>query len=183
MTPLFSYGQDYDNWKNEYLPGYPDTSEFGNVTKTIPELKPASYYSNYYFGLDPVSGMLLYEADGKTKLNPPVAATEQQYRAAYDAMNFFKNGGLTPAGRPGGINPTSLINGAKLERDGFEDKVVVMPNTKVYDYSHAPSSSNDQRGENATYGVDDASVDREWEGDQYDGTQFNPNFHTLEGPW
>ena len=177
-TPLFSYGQDYDNWKNEYMPGYPDTSEFGNVTKTIPELKPPSYYSNYYNGLDASSAMFMYEADGKTRLEPPIPATEQQYRDAYASMNYFVNGGRTPAYRAHGINPNDLTNGRKLEVDGYVDKVVVLPNGQNYEYSHAPSAGNDFTGENATTSRS-ADADPTWTGDQYDGSQFNPDYAKI----
>lgn len=182
--PIFSYSQQFDLWVAEYMPGCPTSKDdWGNVTKTIPELKPASYYNSYYGGLDASSAMFYFEADGKTKLNPPRPATEQEYRAAFASMNFYVNGGRTPAGRPFGIDPAILLGGQKLEREGFEDKVVVLPNGNVYDYAHAPSNSNDMRGENATYGVDDATVERIWTSDLYDGKQFNPNWHTMEGPW
>ena len=168
---------DIKAWKEEYQPGMPNPEDhdFGNVTKAIPELLPERYYNKYFGGIDATSGYFYYESDGHTKLDPPVKATDEQYREAMRLMNFYENGGKTPAGREGGLDPRKLLDGVKTEVDGFDDKVVQFPNGAIYDYSHAPNESNDMKGVNATYRRS-ASSDPEWEGDMYSGRTYNPDW-------
>jgi len=166
--PVVKYS-DYPAWIAEYAPEMPENPKAtkGHGTKELPELKPWSYYSKYFWGFDPVTGLLYYEADGRTKLAEPLQTTDAEYREIVDAQNFYRNNGLTPAGRKDGLDP-AVLAGCSYD---YDEEAYRGNNGKLYYIHEGPKSSNNNEGQNATMG--------DWTGDLYTGEPFNSTYASI----
>lgn len=129
-----SYTDDYEGWIAEYAPEYPVTFQVmgGGRRKTVPELKPWSYWSQL---IDPAGVIFVYDPERPT--DPPWTRVvlDGPFRAAMDKSNYFRNGGRTPIGGDG-LDP-ALLNGAVLTKD-VEGNTAADGPFGLYVFQHDP---------------------------------------------